>query len=255
MYKVMVAAVTGANSGLGAAICRALKPYMTVIPVNGPEEADGYDLTDPAQCEAAERYIRQETYYVSEDPSNVYPILINCAGINYIEWFEKADFWQFDRLMAVNCKSGLQLIQNLLGRSDVNGGAEDCWWFSGGAILNIISNASHMPMTNSAFYNASKGAMHIATLALARELRKTHGITVFGISPNKLAGTGMSDYIEGRVPELRGWTPEQAAAYQLSALPAGKETDPARLAEFIAFLLSEPGRHEFLTNTVIPYGA
>lgn len=255
MYKLMVAAVTGANSGLGAAICRALEQHMAVIPVNGPECSDGYDLTDPVQCDAAARFIHHETFLISEDPSKVYPILINCAGVNYIEWFPKADFAQFDRLMDINCKSGLQLIQNLLGRADVEGHEDECWWYEGGAILNIISNASHMPMTNSAFYNASKGAMHIATLALARELRKTHGITVFGVAPNKLAGTGMSDYIEARVPDLRGWTPEQAAAYQLAALPAGRETDPARLAEFIAFLLSEPGRHEFLTNTVIPYGA
>ena len=46
-----------------------------------------------------------------------------------------------------------------------------------------------MPMTCSLAYNASKGAAHIMTLQLARELTKKHGITVFGIAPNKLKGT------------------------------------------------------------------
>jgi hypothetical protein len=53
---------------------------------------------------------------------------------------------------------------------------------------------------------------------------------------------------------LRGWTKEQARAYQLSALPAGEETDPAVLAEFIAFLLSTKARHKYLAGVDIPYG-
>jgi len=122
-----------------------------------------------------------------------------------------------------------------------------------GTIVNIVSNASHMPMRCSAAYNASKGAAHILTLQLAREL--SPDVTVFGISPNKLAGTGMSRDIERQVCEQRGWTPEQAAKYQLAALLPGVETPPERVAEFIAFLLSDRERHRYLAGCVIPYGA
>ena len=87
------------------------------------------------------------------------------------------------------------------------------------------------------------------------ELKKSHSLTVFGISPNKLAGTNMSKYIDDRVPDLRGWTPEEARQYQLNALPAGEETNPEDLAEFIAFLLSTKSRHKYLNGCVIPYGA
>ena len=90
-----------------------------------------------------------------------------------------------------------------------------------GTVLNIVSNASHMPMTTSLAYNASKGAAHIMTLQLARELTKKHGITVFGISPNKLRGTEMSKDIEDQVVKHRGWTKEYAEQYQLNALLAG----------------------------------
>ena len=62
-------------------------------------------------------------------------------------------------------------------------------------------------------------------------------------------------YIESRVPELRGWTPEEADAYQRAALPTGHETDPAMLAEFIAFLLSTKERHQYLHGCDLPYGA
>jgi len=124
-----------------------------------------------------------------------------------------------------------------------------------GTVLNIVSNASHMPMTTSLAYNASKGAAHIMTLQLARELTKKHGITVFGISPNKLRGTEMSKDIEDQVVKHRGWTPEYAQQYQLNALLAGEETDPAQLAEFVAFLLSTKPRHKYLTGCILPYGA
>lgn len=64
----------------------------------------------------------------------------------------------------------------------------------------------------------------------------------------------MSSYIEERVCKLRGWTPEQAAQYQLAALPAGAETPPEVLAEFIGFLLSSKERHRYLQGVDLTYG-
>jgi meso-butanediol dehydrogenase/(S,S)-butanediol dehydrogenase/diacetyl reductase len=126
---------------------------------------------------------------------------------------------------------------------------------SRGTIVNIVSNAAHIPMTCSLAYNASKGAAHIMTMQLARELTKKHGITVFGIAPNKLAGTEMSLDIEQQVVVQRGWTAEAARQYQLAALLPGEETPPARVAELVTWLLSQRDRHRFLSGTVIPYGA
>ena len=65
----------------------------------------------------------------------------------------------------------------------------------------------------------------------------------------------MSRDIERQTCEKRGWTPEEAAAYQRTALLTGQETDPAVVADFIAFLLSSKHRHAQLSGTVIPYGA
>ncbi len=257
MTEVIVA-ITGANSGLGLALLKELMSIgIQVIPINGPDHGPGgYDLTDADHVFAASETIKEQTddycKRMSIDREEVYPILVNCAGINYIEWFDKASWESYDKLMDLNLKAPLMLVQSLLEDFPFTGHPE---WFKGtGAVVNIISNASHVPMTNSVFYNASKGALHIATLAMARELRKTHGICVFGVSPNKMSGTQMSSYIEERVPGLRGWTPEQAAAYQLSALPAGEETPPEAIAQFLGFLLCKPENHKYLTNTVIPYG-
>lgn len=224
--------ITGHTSGLGKAIWQALR--STEMMKIGWSLESGVDISDPDS--------------ISQAAENVFSIdiLINCAGVNFIDWHESISLEDWDRLMNVNARAIWLITKQLLQGNKFKKPA---------TILNIVSNASHVPMTNSAAYNASKGAAHILTLQMARELKKRHNITVFGLSPNKMSGTKMSNYIEERVCELRGWTKEQAGEYQKAALPAGEETDPRVVAEFISYLLSSRERHKYLNGCVIPYGA
>lgn len=169
-------------------------------------------------------------------------ILINNCGVNYIEWIDKLDMEQYDVVMNVNVKAAVLLVKQNVNK------------LRDGTILNIISNASDMAMTNSLVYNGSKGAMKIITKQMSRELGKTHNITVFGVSPNKLNDTQMSRYIDSKVCELRRWTTEEAQKYQVDSLPSRNETNKEILAEFITFLLSSKQRHVYLQGCVLPYG-
>lgn len=226
MSKILV---TGSGAGLGAEIARALSNAgHEIFPF---DRKSSHDVRFPATTYGA--------------PPEGLDVLINCAGINKTAWLEEMDHNLWDEVMDINAKGLYRMTQWALPEL-IN---------SRGTVLNIVSNASHVPMTTSLAYNASKGAAHIMTLQLAHELGKRHGITVFGISPNKLAGTEMSRDIEDQVVALRGWTREYAQQYQLAALPAGEETDPRQLAEFIAYLLSNKDRHKFLAKCVLPYGA
>jgi NAD(P)-dependent dehydrogenase (short-subunit alcohol dehydrogenase family) len=224
--------ITGASSGLGKLIARFLYPKNTIIDWS---LNTGVDVTSVSSIEKA----------IIKLPESVKKVhtLVNCAGVNYIDWIPKLTEDDWDRLMNTNARAMFSTVRRLLPM------------LQGGTVCNIISNASHLPMTHSLAYNASKGVAHILTLQMARELKKTHDITVFGVSPNKLKGTAMSTYIGHRVRELRGWTQEQADAYQLAALPAGEETNPAQCAEFIGWLLSTKARHKFLNGCILPYGA
>jgi NAD(P)-dependent dehydrogenase (short-subunit alcohol dehydrogenase family) len=226
MSKVLV---TGSGAGLGKAIAAALK-------------RDGHEVFEFDRKKGHDVCVPVSSY--GHCPERL-DILINCAGINKTAWLEDLPDEQWDEVLDVNAKGIFKMTQWALPELKK----------THGTVLNIVSNASHMPMTTSLAYNASKGAAHIMTLQLARELSKKHGITVFGISPNKLRGTEMSKDIEDQVVALRGWTREYAEQYQLNALLAGEETDPAQLAEFIAFLLSNKPRHKFLTGCILPYGA
>jgi NAD(P)-dependent dehydrogenase (short-subunit alcohol dehydrogenase family) len=224
--------ITGASSGLGKCIAAAIRNHsVEEVEIINWSLDQGVDVRDSISVAAA-----------AEKFTGPIDALINCAGINHIEFIPKLLESDWDRIIDTNAKGIYLVTQACLP------------WLRGGTVLNIVSNASHMPMTSSLAYNASKGAAEIMTKQMSRELIKTHNITVFGISPNKLKNTGMSAYIDNKVQELRGWTAEEARNYQLASLPAGEETDPETLAEFIAFILSSKQRHKYFAGCIIPYG-
>lgn len=234
--------ITGGSSGLGAALCAALLSAGNRI-----YNLDIIGQDNPAiawiKCDVGAMSSVKVAYAYFKKNKIAIDIFINNAGINFIDWLETTPEEMWDKVMGVNAKGIFNTAKTFLPILLENKAT----------ILNIISNASHMPMTNSIAYNASKGAAHIMTLQLARELGPK-GLTVFGISPNKLKDTGMSKYIDSTVCGLRGWTSEEAQEYQIKSLAAGEETDPAVLAEFIGFLLSSKERHKYLTGTILPYG-
>ncbi len=217
--------ITGTRAGLGKALAEVLteKDHNVIK----------YDIEDG-------RDVREPNL---QDIDRI-DVLINNAGVNIIDWLENFLESEWNKVMDTNAK-GIFLM------------TKACLPFlieSRGTVLNIVSNAAHMPMRCSLAYNASKGAALIMTKQLARELTPKYGITVFSVSPNKLAGTGMSKSIDDQVIETRGWTREQAVAYQLQGLLTGEETKPESVAEFIAFLLQDKEHHKALTGCDIPYG-
>ena len=218
--------ITGSGKGLGKAMKDELEKQGHLV--------IGYDINNGDDVTKAE----------TAASINV-DVLINNAGGNLIDWLENFTEDMWDKVMDVNAK-GIYMMSRACLPSLIK---------NKGTILNIVSNASHMPMTCSLAYNASKGAAHIMTLQMARELTKKHGITVFGIAPNKLSGTGMSESIDEQVVKTRGWANDYARQYQLNGLLTGEETPPQRLAEFIAYLLQSKEHHKYLTGCILPYGA
>lgn len=227
MSKILI---TGSGKGLGLALKNKLKEQGHTV--YEYDTSNNKDVTKPDLSNGLVPILELD-------------ILINNAGVNIIDWLENFTEEQWDKVVDTNAKGIFMMSKACL----------PLLIKSKGTILNIVSNAAHMPMTCSLAYNASKGAAHIMTLQLARELTKKHGITVFGIAPNKLCNTQMSKSIDEQVVKTRGWTKEHAVQYQLNGLLTGQETPPELVADFISYLLKDKESHKFLTGCIIPYGA
>ncbi len=227
MSKILI---TGSGKGLGLALKNKLKEQGHTV--YEYDTSNNKDVTKPDLSNGLVPILELD-------------ILINNAGVNIIDWLENFTEEQWDKVVDTNAKGIFMMSKACL----------PLLIKSKGTILNIVSNAAHMPMTCSLAYNASKGAAHIMTLQLARELTKKHGITVFGIAPNKLCNTQMSKSIDEQVVKTRGWTKEHAVQYQLNGLLTGQETPPELVADFISYLLKDKQSHKFLTGCIIPYGA
>jgi len=228
--------VTGSSSGLGAAISDVLTKACG-FHVEKWDLDNGMDVT-----KAEDVYMFMDAYV--EHGVKIDGI-VNCAGIAKLAWFKDITQEDYDAVFDVNCRSIFNMVQSAIfnGVFDYRP-----------TVVNVISTASRLPMTNSFTYCASKAAAEMMTRQMARELIKTHGITVFGIAPNKLKKTGMTDQIDERVQELRGWSAEEAKGYQEAGNGNLEYTDPNSVAAVLGFMLSKPEFHKFQNGAIIPMG-
>jgi NAD(P)-dependent dehydrogenase (short-subunit alcohol dehydrogenase family) len=229
-----IAIVTGASSGLGEAIAFAISHHYDVIDWS---IENGIDVTDERCIENIAMYSLAEF-----NPGRTIDLLINCAGVNDIRYLATTTQRDFDRVMNTNARGIFTVTRALLPK------------LIGGTVLNIISTAARVPMTASLAYNASKAAAEMMTRQMARELIVTHGITVFGVSPNKLQGTAMSARTDEAVSRVRDWLPIEVQGRARAARLTDDETPPELVAEFIAFLVARKERHEYLAGSILEYG-
>ena len=198
--------------------------------------------------------------------------LINCAGTHTLNYLENQTTTDFMRVIETNAAGILNMTRAFLPHLSHWPNGEEQFYGEitanpnpfkkdivlnkreGGTVLNILSTAARVPMTASLAYQASKAAAWAMTEQLARELMPRHGISVFGISPNKLACTGMSLQVDERVKKVRGWDDAYMKKYSNTNICCGEETDVKTLSEFIVFLLSEKRRHKYLAGCILPYG-
>ena len=115
------------------------------------------------------------------------------------------------------------------------------------SVVAIVSDSAYTPMRGSIGYASSKAALAHAIRCAARELAPHYRVN--GIAPAMVEDTDMTRMVDAIVPELRGWTPEEARAYEQNLIPMGRRATKAEVAQLAVNVLEGP---EFLTGAIIP---
>jgi 2,3-dihydro-2,3-dihydroxybenzoate dehydrogenase len=248
-----VALVTGAASGIGAAVVDLLVTEGAAVAAVDID-ADGLaelaarsagtvlpcaaDVTDPAAVAQAVARAERELGPVD--------VGVCAAGVLRAGPLLETTDADWADTFAVNT-TGVFLVLRELARAMVPRGR--------GSLVTVASNAAGVPRTGMGAYPASKAAAAMLTRCLGLELAP-HGIRCNVVSPGstdtpmqRLLWSG-ADEEDDRARVIAG-SPGQFRV----GIPLGRIAEPADIADAVLFLASEHARHITLQNLFVDGGA
>lgn len=214
--------VTGAASGIGAAVADALEREGHTVVRADLTSSDGVhrlDVTDPEQWAAIVR-----------DHAPVQG-LVNCAGVRIRTALVDLELAEWDNVLRVNL-TGTFLGVQALARTWIAAGTP-------GAVVNIGSTTSFSAVPGQPHYCASKAGVAMFTKAAALELAE-HGIRVNAVAPGPIVTPMLQTRLDE--PGQEEWLTAQ--------VPLGRLGQTRDVAAAISFLLSDAA--SFITGVTLP---
>ena len=203
-FDGQVALVTGASSGIGAAIAACLSAngarVLTVQRRAAVFETIEADLTDP---DAPKRVVE-----AALSRAGRLDILINNAGITRDQLFMRMSDEEWQTVLAVNLTATMRLCRGVMRPM-----MKARW----GRIINIGSVVGSMGNPGQANYAAAKAGLTGMTKAVAQEVA-SRGVTANCIAPGFIT-TAMTDKLNDAQREAL-----------LGTIPAGRMGDAAEIA-------------------------
>ena len=221
--------VTGAGSGIGAAVARALHAEgaaVTLADVSGAAETLAAELGGTARAVRVD--VRDEKQVRAALPE--LDVLVNVAGIGSTTNAPDTTLEVWDDVFAVNARGTFLCCKHAIPKMIARGG---------GSIVNVASVAALVGLKNRAAYCASKGAVVGLTRALAVD-HVGDGIRVNAVCP----GTVDSPWVRRLVDEV-GESMDMLRARQ----PMGRLGLPEEIAAAVAYLASDAAA--FVTGTAL----
>jgi NAD(P)-dependent dehydrogenase (short-subunit alcohol dehydrogenase family) len=217
------ALVTGAGSGIGAAVARLLAAEGAEVFVAdlSPEA-----VADELGAQAVVLDVRHEAEV--EFAMADLDVLVNCAGIGSTTNAPETTLDVWENVFAVNARGTFLCCKYAIPGMAARGG---------GSIVNIASVAALVGLRNRAAYCASKGAVVSLTRALAVD-HVADKIRVNAVAP----GTVDSPWVRRLVEDV-GESLDALRARQ----PMGRLGTPEEIAEAVAYLAAA----EFVTGSVL----
>jgi 2-keto-3-deoxy-L-fuconate dehydrogenase len=222
--------VTGAGSGIGAAVARRLAGEGAEVILADvalePVEAIARELGPDARALQLDVRDEQQVAPAMADLE----VLINVAGIGSTTTAPDTALELWENVFAVNARGTFLCCKHAIPGMAARGR---------GSIVNMASVAALVGLRSRAAYCASKGAVVALTRALAVD-HVSDGIRVNAVCP----GTVDSPWVR-RLVEESGESLDALRGRQ----PMGRLGTPEEIAEAVAYLASD--RAAFVTGTVL----
>jgi NAD(P)-dependent dehydrogenase (short-subunit alcohol dehydrogenase family) len=240
-----VAAVTGAGSGIGAAIAVLFaRQGARVVALDLNESAEATAATIAAaggaatarRCNVAEPKDVAATFGGIAAEFGRLDILVNNAGIAHVGTIEQTTPDDLDRLYAVNVRGVFLCAQAAVGIMVPQGH---------GVILNMASIASLVGVPERFAYAMTKGAVHTMTMSIAVDYVK-RGIRCNCICPARIQTPFVDGYLRKHYPDREDEMRRVLDAYQ----PIGRMGTPEEVAALALYLCSDEAA--FVTGLAYP---
>jgi short-subunit dehydrogenase len=180
--------ITGASSGIGAALAREYARFpgalITLVARRQRQLAELADTLDCSTHVAVADVTEPHDGWLAEAIAIHGPVdvLVNNAGVQVIGPTHQIDVAAGERSVEVNLFAPLRLTRALLPAMIERGT---------GTIVNIASMAALAPTPSMTYYNASKAGIAAASEALRGELRGT-GVRVMTVYPGIISETDLA---------------------------------------------------------------
>jgi NADP-dependent 3-hydroxy acid dehydrogenase YdfG len=227
-----VAVVTGAASGIGLGLTRALLAAGCRVAMldieedalaaaHGELDAAGAEV-EPFICDVSSRRSVAEIAAAVRDRFGAVHILCNNAGVAAAGAIHKVTYDDWDWVLGVNLHGVINGMTTYLPMLRAHG--------EGGHIVNVASVYGIVPSPRRAVYAASKAAV-VAISEIAREDLEPHGIGVTVVCPDVVA-TGIVRSSRNRPAALSDTADDDdEARAEVAELFATKGLDPAVVGE------------------------
>jgi NAD(P)-dependent dehydrogenase (short-subunit alcohol dehydrogenase family) len=175
-----VAVVTGASSGIGAAIAEALSQAGARVVLTGRDEtrlrrvADGLGEHHVVPADLAEDHAVGSIVAETLGVFGALNVLVHSAGIFWPKPFAEAPLSDFDEQFRINVRVPYALTQAALPHLRPDG-----------SVIFISSIAGRVGFPSSTAYCGTKGAVELMTKSLAMELAPI-GVRVNAIAPGNV---------------------------------------------------------------------
>lgn len=240
------ALVTGANSGIGAAISRELGAAGARVAINYVSHPkDAMTLAQEIEKNGGEALPLEADISQPDLVSNMFAqldekwggidLLINNAGVEgprELGWEARIEAWR--KVIEINLFGAFYCAQEALRRMVPE---------ESGTIINITSVHERIPWTGYSAYTSSKAALSMLTKTLAQEAAP-HGVRILALAPGAI-----------RSPINRAvWESHKTLDDLLRKIPEGKLGTPEDIAKMAVILASDAARYVTGTSVFVDGG-